>query len=260
MARDGGQRVGSSRNGRAPAVGDRRTRRAGTITASTLCANCTTGLAGIGARACRLDIVGGDLSRAPALTIAITAVGEVRPSNVKTRAGGRPSAVLAVTGALGAARAGLDCASGRVALSGDAERDALRAFRRPEARCAEGRFLGASANVQAMMDVSDGLSTDLDRLCAASGCGSNSGRRSGRAGRARSGRGARRGSRAIRAGGRRRFRTARRRCAACIRASRAPFSARFKRPLHRVGVLRAESGIEFRGEPLARTGWDHFSK
>src|SRR5579871_1947547 len=123
------------------------------------------------ARACGMDIVGGDLSRAPALTIAITAVGEVRPSNVKTRAGGRAGAVVAVTGALGAARAGLDSASERVALSGDAERDALRAFRRPEARCAEGRFLAASANVQPMMDISDGLSTDLDRLCAASGCG-----------------------------------------------------------------------------------------
>ena len=198
------------------------------------------------------------MSRAPALTIAIAAVGEVRASNVKTRAGGRPGAVLAVTGALGAARAGLDCASGRVALSGDAERDALRAFRRPQARCAEGRFFGASGNVQAMMDVSDGLSTDLDRLCAASGCGAivedvpvAPAAREAAAALGED------PERYALAGGEdfellvavapRAFAHLARR-----------FSARFKRPLHRVGVLRAESGIEFRGEPLARTGWDHF--
>ncbi len=212
------------------------------------------------ARAVRLDIVGGDLSRAPMLTISITAVGEVRPSNVKTRAGGRPGAVLAVTGPLGAARAGLACASGRVALSGDAERDALRAFRRPVARIVEGRFLGASANVQAMMDASDGLSTDLDRLCTASGCGAivedvpvAPAAREAAAALGED------PERYALAGGED-FELL------VAVASRAfahlarRFSARFKRSLHRVGVLRAESGVEFRGEALARTGWDHFSK
>ncbi len=211
------------------------------------------------ARASGLDIAGGDLSRAPVLTIAITAVGEVRPSNVKTRAGGRPGAVLAVTGVLGAARAGLDCASGRVALTGDAERDALRAFRRPEARCAEGRFFSASANVQAMMDISDGLSTDLDRLCAASGCGAIlEGVPAAPSAREAATALGEDPERYALAGGEdfellvaiapRAFAHLARR-----------FSARFKRPLHRVGVLRAEAGLEFRGESLARTGWDHFS-
>ncbi|MBV8117677.1 MAG: thiamine-monophosphate kinase, partial [Candidatus Eremiobacteraeota bacterium] len=62
-------------------------------------------------RTVQLDIVGGDLSRAPALTLGISAVGEVRPSNVKARSGGRPGAVLAVTGPLGDARAGLEAAT-----------------------------------------------------------------------------------------------------------------------------------------------------
>ncbi|MGB6600375.1 MAG: thiamine-phosphate kinase, partial [Candidatus Cybelea sp.] len=65
------------------------------------------GLAACAARY-RLAIAGGDLSRADAISIAITVVGEIRPSNVKTRSGGRPGDVLAVTGALGAARAGLE--------------------------------------------------------------------------------------------------------------------------------------------------------
>ena len=118
------------------------------------------------ARAVRLDIVGGDLSRAPVLTISVAAVGEVRASNVKTRSGGHPGGVLAVTGRLGAARAGLDLTTASGTIDADLEREALRAFRRPHARCAEGRFLGASRNVEAMIDCSDGLSTDLDRLCA----------------------------------------------------------------------------------------------
>ena len=56
-----------------------------------------------------LRIAGGDVVRAPAITISITVVGEVRPSNLKTRSGMRP-AIIAITGPLGASRAGLGVA------------------------------------------------------------------------------------------------------------------------------------------------------
>ena len=102
------------------------------------------------AKCYEVTIAGGDLSRGDATTIAITVVGEVRPSNLKLRSGGRPGDVVAVTGELGAARAG---------LLGEAS--GCTAFRRPQPRIAEGRFLAASTNVHAMMDCSDGLSTDL---------------------------------------------------------------------------------------------------
>jgi thiamine-monophosphate kinase len=55
-------------------------------------------------------------------------------------------------------------------LSADLRDQALQAHRRPQPRVAEGRFLAASKHVHAMMDISDGLSTDLARICAQSAC------------------------------------------------------------------------------------------
>jgi thiamine-monophosphate kinase len=124
------------------------------------------------ARRAGCALAGGDITRAPAITIAITIVGEVRPSNLKRRSGARVGDVVAVTGPLGASHAGLRLVSERPDLVADARfAGAMRAFRTPEPLLAQGRWLGASANVHALMDSSDGLSTDLTRLCAASGAG-----------------------------------------------------------------------------------------
>ncbi|HEY1978202.1 MAG TPA: thiamine-phosphate kinase [Candidatus Baltobacteraceae bacterium] len=211
------------------------------------------------ARASRLAIAGGDLSRAPALTVSIAAVGEVRASNVKLRSGARAGDVIAVTGELGASRAGLEAAKEPSLLQGDLRSRALAAFRRPEARCDEGRFLAASRNVDAMMDSSDGLSTDLDRLCAASGLGASLDEIPV----------AQSANAAARALGQdpQRFALAGGEDFELIVAIRprafkrvaAAFAARFGRTLHAVGTFRAQPGIEYLGEPLVRSGWDHFA-
>jgi thiamine-monophosphate kinase len=215
------------------------------------------------AAATGLVIAGGDLTRAPALTIAIAAVGEVRSSNVKARSGGRPGSVLAVTGELGASRAGLALAREPGLIAGEHAAAALRAFRTPQARCDEGRFLAASRNVQAMMDLSDGLSTDLARLCVASGCGAVvTGVPVAEPARSLARTIGEDPERFALAGGEDfELLVAVKPRAFAYLAAR--FRARFGRPLHRIGVLRDGAGMVFaRGdgeEQLERTGWDHFA-
>jgi thiamine-monophosphate kinase len=96
--------------------------------------------------------------------------GVVRPKDMLCRRGARPGDWLLVTGDLGAAGAGLwELRKSRSPLklrTVTAER-----WRRPTPRLAEGRFLAQSGRVHAMLDLSDGLSGDLRRLCAASGVG-----------------------------------------------------------------------------------------
>jgi thiamine-monophosphate kinase len=151
------------------------------------------GLAAV-ARESGATLAGGDLSRAPVLTLAVTVVGHApRPEDFVTRAGARPGDVLAVTGELGAAAVGLllledtgltAAAFGAAAPvpGGDplAERKSGRrldvaaadAFRRrqldPTPRLAAGRAL-AAAGATAMIDLSDGLAGDAGHIAAASG-------------------------------------------------------------------------------------------
>ena len=207
----------------------------------------------------RVDIVGGDLTAGDVLTVAITVVGEVRRSNALTRSGGRPGDVLAVTGPLGAARAGLAVASAQASLESPLADAALDAFRRPQARLAEGRFLGANAAVRAMIDCSDGLSTDLHRLCAASGCGAEL--ESVPVADAAAAVAREQGEQAERfalAGGEdfELLVAVRERAFPHVAAR---YAARFGKELLRVGVLRSEAGVLWGGQALARTGWDHFS-
>jgi thiamine-monophosphate kinase len=206
-----------------------------------------------------LTIAGGDLSRAPVTTIAIAAIGEVRPSDLKTRGGGRPGDVLAVTGELGASRAGLFAAQQSGLLTGALRDKALAAFRRPHARWREGRFLAASRNVAAMMDCSDGLSTDLDRLCRVSGTGAviESVPVASEAAHAAQALGEEADRFALAGGEEFELLVAIRPRAFAHLAAR--FLAQFGRPLLRVGRLREEPGVEYCGAPLERGGWDHFA-
>lgn len=117
-------------------------------------------------------VVGGDTVRAPVVVISVTALGEVdRPP--LTRSGARPGDVLAVTGPLGRAAAGLNLLMSQK-TEGLTPEDAIAcmgAHRRPRARVDAGLALVRWGRVHAAMDVSDGLLSDVRRIADASGVG-----------------------------------------------------------------------------------------
>jgi len=120
-------------------------------------------------------LAGGDVTRAPALTLAVTVVGQAeRPEDLVRRAGARPGDALVVTGALGGAAAGLLLLEGSSPSDidhpgGGSNSDALLARQlEPRARLEEGQAL-ARTGATAMIDLSDGLGGDAGHIAEASG-------------------------------------------------------------------------------------------
>ncbi len=113
-----------------------------------------------------MPLIGGDTVAMPgasARSFTLTAIGEAGPGDVPARSGGRQGDRLYVTGPVGDSGAGL--ALLRSGQTGPAA--LIDAYRRPRPRLAEGLLL--APHVHAMMDISDGLLLDAQRLGLASG-------------------------------------------------------------------------------------------
>lgn len=125
---------------------------------------------GEGGRQLGCPLVGGDVSVGDRVELVITVIGALPPGREPVRrSGARPGEGCWILGNLGHA------AAGRWLLqTGDLSPQHaawLRAYRRPQPPLALGAAVAEAAIVSAMMDVSDGLGIDLERLCAASGIG-----------------------------------------------------------------------------------------
>ena len=118
-------------------------------------------------------IVGGDTAAsADGWVVNVTVLGEAVAPVLRSTA--RAGDVVAVTGALGRAAAGLAVLERGIAPGGvlaSVLADATAAHLRPRPRVAEARWLAAHAGLTAMMDLSDGLATDVARLAAESAAG-----------------------------------------------------------------------------------------
>lgn len=137
----------------------------------------------------RVNLVGGDMVESSILAISVTMVGQADEKKIKYRYGARPGDVVMVTGDLGASAAGLhlleaELKSGTWTINSapdmeeqphqeDPRSTALRAHFLPVPRLEESRTLvGLGPGcVTAMIDVSDGLASEVGHICDRSGTG-----------------------------------------------------------------------------------------
>src|SRR5690242_18612760 len=115
-------------------------------------------------------LAGGDTTRQNKILISVTVVGEVRTGHAVLRSGAQPGDILFVSGRLGEAELGLRLLRRTKGVS-RGESSVTRKHLYPEPRLALGQWLLKKGIATAMMDLSDGLSSDLARLCAASSVG-----------------------------------------------------------------------------------------
>ncbi|HEV2884044.1 MAG TPA: thiamine-phosphate kinase [Pyrinomonadaceae bacterium] len=127
-----------------------------------------------------VTLVGGDLSRtSDKIVIDSIAIGTCQSDNAVCRSGAKPGDQLYVTGFLGDAAAGLRLLDRGARLHSEKITSAdihsvdplLLAQLRPEPRVGWGILLGEQRLATSMIDVSDGLSSDLNHLCDESDVG-----------------------------------------------------------------------------------------
>jgi thiamine-monophosphate kinase len=129
-------------------------------------------LAGMKRAARRMDmaVIGGDTAQFPSVTLNLTVIGQQAAGGAITRAGARPGDRIYVSGRLGGAQLGLEILlSGK--KSGSRWKSLLRSHLYPTPRISLGLWLARHGLASAMIDTSDGLSTDLGHIARASGTG-----------------------------------------------------------------------------------------
>ena len=117
------------------------------------------------AKAHSVDIVGGDTVSSPKIVINITLLGEVDENDLVLRSGAMGNDAICVTGDLGGSAAGL------AILQRSLPREGADKHLMPVPRICEGKALAQSGFVTAMIDISDGLASEIHHICEESNTG-----------------------------------------------------------------------------------------
>jgi thiamine-monophosphate kinase len=119
----------------------------------------------------RVRLLGGDTTKSPDLIIInIAVIGRADRERIKFRSGAKPGDLICVTGELGDSGGGLRLLLKDGPVDKD-ERYLVRKHNRPRPHLEEGAWLAGQDGITAMMDVSDGIDSDLRRIMERSRCG-----------------------------------------------------------------------------------------
>ena len=119
------------------------------------------------------SVAGGDTTHSGnGIIINFALFGKARPDRIKYRSTAEPGDLICVTGSLG------DSGGGLIALLADMDEDSspalkelVRAHHMPRPHLEEGKFLASEEGVHAMLDLSDGVDSDIRRVMESSGVG-----------------------------------------------------------------------------------------
>lgn len=119
-----------------------------------------------------VDLIGGDLSSSKwGLFISVTIIGEARKEKFITRSGARSGESVYVTGNIGDSACGLELLLKKHEIEDTVRKRLISRHIDVAPRVNEGMFLAESGVVTAMLDLSDGIGSDLRRISKESGVG-----------------------------------------------------------------------------------------
>ncbi len=218
------------------------------------------------ATAYNCPIIGGNVSKASEhLAVTITVLGDVPSGHAVYRSGAQVGDEIWVTGDLGGAKAGLEVLLHPEMVTGLSTSSVLRRYRRPCPRLREAHYLRQHGVLHSLIDISDGLSSDLAHICTESGVSAQL-----EAAQIPVSEEVRHVARALQVAplsmalhGGEDFELCLTAPAGSLSLIQKVFAAQFQCPLVRVGTIQPGRGVTLRlpdgtQQPLSARGYDHF--